>query len=109
MKGPLIDLECDAEHADARRDTAPGTYAPGGRWERILRTLQTSGPLKASQVFVATRAAAPSSHIHSGKAERAKVWRALVGLERLGFIDAAQARFAITRRGEHALRDGDAV
>lgn len=104
MKGPLMDLECDAEHAAARHEPAPGTYAPGGRWERVLRALQRRGPLKASQVYAATRGAD-----HSSRVERAKVWRALVGLEGLGFVEADQARFSITWRGEHALRDGDAV
>ncbi|MRL69792.1 hypothetical protein [Brevundimonas sp. SPF441] len=104
MKGPLIDLECAAEHAAARQEPAPGAYAPGGRWERILRALHRRGPLKASEVYAATRGAD-----HSSRIERAKVWRALVGLEDLGFVQADQGRFAITSRGDHALRDGDAV
>lgn len=107
MRGPLIDLECAAEHAAARQEPAPGAYAPGGRWERILRALKVHGPLKASEVYASVRLNGATTH--SGKVERAKVWRALVGLEGLGFVEADQARFSITRRGEHALRDGDAV
>lgn len=107
MKGPLIDLECSAEHAAARQEPAPGTYAPGGRWERILRALNAHGPLKASEIYAAVRQ--NGVQLHSSKAERAKIWRALVGLEGLGFVDAVCARFSITPRGEAALRDGDAV
>lgn len=107
MKGPLNDLECDAEHAAARQEPAPGTYAPGGRWERVLRALKSLGPLKASEVYAAVRRNGATTH--SGKVERAKVWRALTGLEGLGFVEIEQARFSITWRGEHALRDGDAV
>lgn len=110
MTGPLHDLECAAALTQARADPPPGHYAPGGRWERILRALDARGPMKPSQIFAATRGAD-----HSGKAERAKVWRALIGLEALGFVQAAPdrrqfgARFAITPRGEHALRDEEAV
>lgn len=110
---------------DARRSPPPGRYAPGGRWERIMRVLATDGPLKRSQIFAATRrpiiltsglagpahsGPAHSGPAHSGKAERAKIWRALAGLEHLGFVDQRpDARFVLTPRGEHALRDGDAV
>ena len=109
MTGPLYDLECAAEHADAAATPPPGTYAPGGRWERVLRALDTRGPLKASQVFAATRGAD-----HTGKAERAKVWRALVGLQHLGFVEfygggGFGARFALTPRGRSVLQDGEAV
>ena len=75
----------------------------------IVEDTSTTGqsPLKAAEVYAAVRA--NGGHTHSGKVERAKVWRALVGLEALGFVANDHARFLITPRGEHALRDGDAV
>ena len=76
----------------------PGRLAAGGRWERLLRRLQSNGPLRMGRLATLT-----DPGRYDRKRERAKVRTALQALARCGLVEPTDAGWTITAAGADAL------